>query len=122
MSKGSKETQDEYNDLLRQYISICNDAMNTDNGDFPLRKTWAAILQHLEGERVEFAVRDDRPKAVMSVDLGKSAMKPANEESKGQHSDWTFDYSFLRKVVDNPKDYINDPTKLDWDWLLMKKG
>ena len=30
---------------------------------------------------------------------------------------WPFTYQYLKRVVDNPQDYIDHPAKLEWGWL-----
>ena len=111
-------SKSEYEELLRQYVAICNKAIDQ-HQDFPYKAIWAAAFAQLHGKQVEFALHDDRPKACLQVDISSDHLDAQGPVEPCDKLDWTFDYSFLKSVVDNPETYISDPSKLDWSWLRM---
>lgn len=39
------------------------------------------------------------------------------EKKAVAEDEWPFTYQYLKRVVDNPKEYIENPAKLEWGWL-----
>lgn len=63
--------------------------------------------------KVEAIIYDDRPKIAFLLRL-TSEMKIEIIEKKNLPPEeaWPFTYKYLRRVVDNPQDYIENPAKL----------
>lgn len=113
--------EDEYASLLRRYIEICNEAIEKNGDKFPYSAIWGAALPKVEGKQLEFALRDDRPKACLRVAVEGDHLDPEQSGEVCQDLDWVFDYSFLKDVVENADACIDEPTRLDWAWLRSVK-
>jgi len=109
----------EYEEVFQKYLEICNRAIEQNKSKFPYTEIWGARLKALEEEmKVEAIVYDDRPKAAFTLRLTRD-MKIEIVEKKPIKTDdeWPFTYQYLKRVVDNPQDYIDNPAKLEWGWL-----
>jgi hypothetical protein len=110
---------DEYERVFQQYLEICNRAIEQNKNKFPYTEIWGSHMEKLEKEmKVEAIVYDDRPKAAYMLRLTKD-MKIEIVEKKPipPEEAWPFTYQYLKRVVDNPKEYIDNPAKLEWGWL-----
>ena len=110
---------EEYERIFERYLDVCNQAIEKNKDKFPYTEIWGARLQALEEEmKVEAIVYDDRPKAAFMLRLTRD-MKIEIVEKKALPPEeaWPFTYQYLKRVVDNPKEYIDNPAKLEWGWL-----
>jgi len=113
------EIAKEYERVFQQYLEICNQAIEKNKSKFPYTEIWGARLKALEEElKFEAIVYDDRPKASFMLRLTRD-MKIEIVEKKTipPEEAWPFTYQYLKRVVDNPQDYIENPAKLEWGWL-----
>ena len=109
----------DYEQVFQKYLEICNQAIEQNKNKFPYTEIWGARFKTLEKEATLHAtVYDDRPKVAFTLRLtpdmkieivDKKAILPEDE--------WPFKYEYLKRVVDNPKEYIDNPAKLEWGWL-----
>ena len=109
----------EYEQVFQQYLEICNRAIELNKGKFPYTEIWGARLKALEDElKVEAIVYDDRPKAAFMLRLTKEMKIEIVEKRELPPEDaWPFTYQYLKRVVDNPEKYLENPAKLEWGWL-----
>ena len=109
----------EYEKVFQQYLEICNLAIEKNRNPFPYTEIWNARFNALEAEATLHAVvYDDRPKVAFTLRLTKD-MKIQIVEKKPitRQDEWPFTYQYLKRVVDNPQEYIDHPAKLEWGWL-----
>jgi len=114
----------EYEKVFQQYLEICNRAIEQNKDKFPYTEIWGAQVRAMKEEmKVEAIVYDDRPKAAFMLRLTKD-MKIEIVEKKALPPEeaWPFTYQYLKRVVDNPEDYIENPAKLEWGWLKPVLG
>jgi len=114
----------EYEAVFQKYLEICNKAIEKNKSKFPYTEIWSARLKLLEEEmKIQAIVYDDRPKASFMLRLTKD-MKIEIVEKKLIPPDdaWPFTYQYLKRVVDDPDDYIENPAKLEWGWLQTVFG
>ncbi len=119
--KSAKEIKDaqEYEKIFQQYLEICNRAIEQNKKKFPYTEIWGARFNALKEEAtLQAIVYDDRPKVAFTLRLTKD-MKIEIVEKKPlpAEDEWPFTYQYLKRVVDNPKEYIENPAKLEWGWL-----
>jgi len=109
----------EYEEVFQKYLEICNRAIEQNKSKFPYTEIWGARLKALEEEmKVEAIVYDDRPKAAFTLRLTRDMKIEIVEKRPIKTEDeWPFTYQYLKRVVDNPQDYIDNPAKLEWGWL-----
>lgn len=114
----------EYEEVFQQYLNICNQAIEQNKQKFPYADIWGARFQALKEEATLNAiVYDDRPKAAFVLRLTPD-MKIEILEKKPlpPEDEWPFTYQYLKRVVDNPQEYIENPAKLEWGWLKTVFG
>lgn len=110
---------DDYEQVFQQYLEICNRAIEQNRDKFPYTEIWGARFKALEAEATLHAVvYDDRPKVEFVLRLTRD-MKIEIVEKKAiaPEEEWPFTYQYLKRVVDNPQEYIDHPAKLEWGWL-----
>ena len=118
--KAAEQIKDakEYEQVFQQYLEICNRAIEQNRNKFPYTEIWGARFKKLETEAMLHAVvYDDRPKAAFMLRLTKDMKIEIVEKKPVPDEDWPFTYQYLKRVVDNPNDYIDNPAKLEWGWL-----
>lgn len=123
-STSAKIDSSDYEKVFQQYLEICNRAIEQNKHKFPYTEIWGARLNALKEEmKIEAVVYDDRPKIAymlrltqdMKIEIVERKVIPPEEA-------WPFTYQYLRRVVDNPQDYIENPAKLEWGWLKPVLG
>jgi len=118
-SESKIKEAEEYETIFQQYLEICNQAIEKNKNTFPYTEIWGARFKTLEAEAtLQATVYDDRPKVAFMLRLTKD-MKIEIVEKKtiAPEDEWPFTYQYLKRVVDNPQEYIDHPTKLEWGWL-----
>lgn len=118
--KTGMDAPERYEELLQAYLTICNQAMSKHGENFPYKEIWTAALADKNNDPMRLAVIDDRLKACVSVTAEDKVL--SCETASGPGQDWIFSYSYLSQVVENAEDYVNDPARLDWAWLMMHIG
>lgn len=116
----TKETL-EYEQVFLRYMEICNSAIEKNRNKFPYTEIWGARFDKLDAKKqatLKAIIYDDRPKVVFTLKLTKD-MKIEIVEKKevAEEEEWPFTYQYLKRVVDNPQEYIDNPAKLQWGWL-----
>jgi hypothetical protein len=116
----------EYEKVFQQYLQICNRAIEQNRNKFPYTEIWGARFAKLGSDKeaiLQAIIYDDRPKVEFTLRLTKD-MKIEIVEKKPipDGEEWPFTYQYLKRVVDNPKEYIENPAKLEWGWLKTVFG
>lgn len=113
----------EYEQLFADYIKVCNQALAENKEVFPYKQLANTTEGLLGGNRVKIVMYDDRPKACYALRLNDSNIS-STQINDPEHTKeaWRVNYTYLKRVVENPEDYIKHPAKLDWDWLKSRLG
>ena len=116
-----EDSEDEIEDIFKQYLDICNQAIEKHKDEFPYREALGLSKTVLGEKTFDLAIYDDNPRGTFSLkfkdkELIKSG-QPANPKKA-----WWVNLSYLKNVVENPKKYIEHPEKLDFDWLRSRLG
>ncbi len=114
----------DYEQVFQKYLEICNQAIEHNKNKFPYTEIWGARFGKLETEAtLEAIIYDDRPKAAFTLRLTKDMkIEIVKKRLLSDEEEWPFTYQYLKRVVDNPKDYIENPAKLEWGWLKTVFG
>ncbi len=113
----------EYEHIFQQYLTICNQAIEQNKSKFPYTEIWGARFKKLETEATLNAiVYDDRPKLAFTLRLTPDMKIEIVNKSVPSADEWPFTYQYLKRVVDNPQTYIENPAKLEWGWLKTVFG
>ena len=109
----------EYESVFRQYLDVCNQAIEKNKDKFPYTEIWNARLKGPENSTLIHAVVfDDRPKLAYLLRLTPE-MKIEISEKKELQTDeaWPFSYQYMKRVITHPEKYITNPARLQWGWL-----
>lgn len=116
--------RDSDHELLKDYIAVCNRAIEANRDVFPYKEIFSALEQS-DPEPVSVSVVDDRPKREyeLSVEGGSGPChivcdSACNCADDGCDKHWRVAKSYLLEVVNNPQPYIQNPALIDWDWML----
>ncbi len=102
--------------LFEAYLEVCNQALDQHKEEFPYKYIWKAA-ESVQGESgISLSLYDDEPQEQYTVKL-KDAHIDAAPMEKCPKKGWRVNKSYLKKVTENPEEYIRNPAKLDWDWL-----
>ena len=109
----------EYEQVFRQYLGVCNRAIKYNKNKFPFNESWNSRVRALEEEATLHAiVYDDRPKVAFTLRLNRDMeLKIVGKQPIPSEDEWPFTYQYLKRVVSNPQEYIENPEKLEWGWL-----
>ena len=116
--------EDSYEELMRRYLELCNQALEANKDRFPYGPIWKAAEEAMAGDEVEFALVDDAPKARMQVSMKNSQIDwhTCRQECQGEVPIRRISADYIRKMLEDPKRVIEDPSLLDWDWLKGNAG
>lgn len=111
-----------YDKLFQQYIDVCNKALEKNKDVFPYKQILSATESLINDKKISMDVFDDRPKARFNIQMNKSRFELTEPEESDDTHAWHLNASYLEEVVNNPDKYINNPAKIDWDWLKSRVG
>lgn len=115
------EQQEQFEALFSAYLDVCNRAIEKNREVFPYKQIWNVTKNALRDGTIDLVVYDDRPKQRYKVSMDEDGLAVVQKKDETEDdSGWKMTYSYLKHVVDNPKDYIDNPAKIDWDWLRSK--
>ena len=107
--------------LFAQYMEVCNKAAAAHQNDFPYKQFWETGKKIFKNG-VDIAIIDDTPQLSYHIDFEDKSLKSKKINPEDAKREWVVNLSYLKKVVENPEDYIKNPTKLDWHWLKNRLG
>ncbi|MDG1287698.1 MAG: hypothetical protein P8P30_09085 [Rickettsiales bacterium] len=111
----------EYERLFRDYVKICNRALTVNKDIFPFKHIWNAAEAELQNGSVKIIIYDDEPKMNYSLRLQNNKIDASACSHIGKDEPWYLNTSYLRRVVEHPDEYIDNPAMIDWDWLKAAK-
>ncbi len=113
----------DYEEVFQKYLEICNQALERNKNKFPYTEIWGARFKALKADATLHAiVYDDRPKAAFMLRLTKDMKIEIIEKKTISEDEWPFTYQYLKRVVEHPQEYIDNPAKLEWGWLKTVFG
>jgi hypothetical protein len=112
----SKLTEEQ---LFKSYMEICNKSLECNKEKFPYKQILQAAQGLLQDNKISLSIYDDHPKATYDLAIHDNKIDVVGKSKKngGANKAWHVNKSYLEKVVSNPQEYINNPAKIDWDWL-----
>jgi hypothetical protein len=103
--------------LFAEYLEICNQALESNADNFPYKQLWEAAQQKLKEKAVAVAIYDDHPKAAYEIKFADNTIDFHPVKRVPQQESWHVNLSYLEEVVAHKDEYIQNPAKIDWDWL-----
>ena len=115
----SMDTSAHY-DLIERYAKICSVALMQNKDRFPFKQILGAV-QKVESEKpVEVILSDVMPPEtyVFRLRIGGIEVKPHIQcDDCACVRSWNTNLSYLKDVTENAQAYIDNPAKLDWEWM-----
>lgn len=108
-----------YNDLLVQYLDVCNAALERNRDRFPFKQILGAAQRAERGRLIELQiVEDEQSSYVMQIEQGRVVAQPHGDcKDCNCVREWNVSKDYLEDVVQNPQIYINNPAKINWEWM-----
>lgn len=109
--------------MIRQYVAICNEALCNNAHRFPFRQILDAAEKSGFGRVVEARISDDPEKNSYVLSLKERRIQIEPHEECGECACdylWNIPSAYLDDVIHHPDQYISNPARLDWDWLYNK--
>lgn len=116
----SPHSPTEYDALFHQYLDVCNAAISSHREEFPYKQIWGAVRHSLEKGAVRVAIYDDQPKTEYEIHLEDDHIEAEADRHAADAPVWRMNLSYLLQVVEHPEEYIQNPARLDWDWLKSR--
>jgi hypothetical protein len=111
--------------LFTETLNVINAAMAKHADSALLKPLLSAGEKLLEDREIGVAIYDSDASAPFDYFTIRCRDRSFELVSHGKkHPDvtWKVSRDYLEKVADNPQDYIDNPIKLDWDWLRSRLG
>ena len=111
--------------LFAQYLNVANAALSANEDRFPYKQILRALSDRLNGKRVGVAVyKDDSssPFDYFTITFHDGHLSYLAHGKEAPDIVWKAPRRHLERVVRDPKEYIEHPAKLDWDWLKSRAG
>ncbi len=116
---GTSDRNDEMR-LFQKYLDVCNSAMEANKTRFPFKQILAAARKNAAARTVEVQIIDDRPSADIMIRIKSDKITAEDHKACPNcqcDAKWSVNKSYLLDVVNNPDVYIQNPARIDWDWI-----
>lgn len=121
-------TQLDTNALFTQYINVVNKAIHEHKDEFPYNFLLKGGEKLLGDKNIGVAVYSSDPSSphdYFTLNMRNNGTLDVIEHGKRKGGgepkvEWKVPEGHLRQVVDDPAPYINQPAKLDLDWLRAR--
>lgn len=112
------------NALFTQYVNVVNKAMGQNRDEFPFSQLMSMGEKILGDKKIGAAVYKDDPDSphdyfTLTYEDGKLR---ATHGKEAPNVEWKLDERHLENVVDDPGTFIENPARLDLDWLKTRMG
>lgn len=107
-------------DIIERYVSICNVALDRNSERFPFKQILDAAEKTSHGRMIEVEISDWPEIGTYVFTLSKGRIKAEKHDCGGEcKCDGKLDFkkSYLEDVIRNAGVYIDNPAKINWDWL-----
>jgi hypothetical protein len=106
--------------LFVSAMSVWNRALDAHRGRFPYQQILAGLQEEAAHRRAAIALHDQDPNVPVAryvVRFRNGLIEPAPVQSGNERVFWRPRVDDLENVVDNATAFIQDPARLDWQWL-----
>lgn len=109
-------------DVFSLYLNICNRALASNKDRFPYKQILEALQSQTDNSNVEVEIIDDHPGVAHVISFRDNKIIPrepcqcVNPTCKKKK--WRVTRTYLESVTNNPDEYISNPAKMDWEWIL----
>jgi hypothetical protein len=110
----------EHFDLVEQYAGVCNKALLQNKDRFPFKQILGAAKKAESEQPVEVVISDTAPQEVYVFRLGENGIAVETHAGCADCAcvrSWNIETSYLQDVIHNPQAYVENPAKLNWEWM-----
>lgn len=114
------EPQERY-DLFMEALDVTNQALDANRNEGAYGKMLDVLGDRLDGHRSAVAIYDDDPSEPFDYFTVRylGGRFELVERGRGEHdSEWKVSVDYLESLRDDPESYIENPLRLDLDWLI----
>lgn len=111
--------------VFTRAINVINAALERNRDEVPYKQILDASRKAMEGRNLGVAVYESDPDAPFdwfTLRFQDSAFEIVAHGKQDPEIAWKVSRDYLEKVAENPDDYIENPARLDWDWLKSRLG
>lgn len=114
------DTVSDYDHLIKRYLDVCNQALSFNENRFPFKQILGAAQDSECGKVIEVNITGGSSTASYAMTFDKKGLmaKPhADCDSCQCDRIWSVSEDYLQDVAKNPKIYIQNPAKINWEWM-----
>lgn len=111
--------------LFTQALNVLNAALDHNRERTPYKQILDASERLIGGRRLGVALYADdasEPYDYFTIRFGKGAFELLEHGKRDPEIAWKVSRSYLQRVAERPREYIENPALLDWDWLRSRVG
>jgi len=111
--------------LFIEYLDTCNTAIRRHDDEFPYKQLISLADDKLGDKEIGVAVYADDPDSphdFFTIEMKDGAFHFLEHGKNAPDIAWRTPRQHLQQVVDNPDRYIDNPSKLDLDWIKARVG
>ena len=107
-------------DLFSHYVGVCNAALAANKDCFPFKQILEAVGEKQKRRNIEVCILGDSKKASFVIYFEDYKI---NGQRRERCTDcqcdgiWFVDQSYLEDVTLHPSEYIQNPAKINWEWM-----
>lgn len=105
---------------IKSYVNICNKALSLNKDRFPFKQILGAAKKSETGKKIEVQIAGDSSidSYVFSIENNQIIVSPHSSCEKCDcDRSWHLEWPYLQEVLKNPDSYIQNPAKINWDWI-----
>lgn len=106
-------------DLFSQYLDVCNQALQANKNRFPFKQILKVAQESQNQKTIAVHIIDDQPSIQYAIQLKDNKIDGNPHDCKHCQCDgkWRVTKSYLQNVINNPQRYIDNPAKINWEWI-----
>ena len=105
-------------ELFAQYLHICNLALTANKERFPFKQILGALPEPAAPQNIAVRIIDDHPKANHAIHMNADqTLSGCAAEACHCQKEWRVTRSYLEDVIKHADEYINNPAKINWEWM-----
>lgn len=108
--------------LIAAYLRVCNLALQSSKKQKIIAHTLDPYIAHLSQTPLQINIIDDQPHISIEMHADDQGLDATIQNTPCPSTTKKLMRSYLEHVVQNPDTYIQNPAKLDWDWLFDLHG
>lgn len=104
-------------ELLEQYLEICNSAIDANRDRFPFKQIFSVLSDPDNTRMVAAYIKEPAAIRPVYIEVQGHDFSVKEAAKKLPQKVWRVHRSYLEEVIEAPLSYINNPAKIDWDWI-----